>query len=79
MDRSDLTLAGATSVMVVNLPNIGLTPRQNGDPVAAAQGDFISVQFNAVQQAVDGATAALTAAGVDSSLVVHGLIHGLEI
>ena len=69
---SDLTLAGATSVMVVNLPNIGLTPRQNGDPVAAAQGDFISVQFNnAVQQAVDGATAALTAAGVDSNIVVH--------
>jgi phospholipase/lecithinase/hemolysin len=69
---SDLTLAGATSVMVVNLPNIGLTPRQNWDPVALAQGNFISVQFNnAVNSAVAGATASLSAAGVDSNIVVH--------
>ena len=42
---AQLALAGATSVLVINLPNIGYTPRQNGDPVAAAQGDFISQQF----------------------------------
>ena len=38
--------AGATSVLIMNLPNIGFTPRQNWDPVASAQGNFIS---NSVQ------------------------------
>ena len=38
--------AGATSVLIMNLPNIGFTPRQNWDPVASAQGNFISVQYN---------------------------------
>jgi outer membrane lipase/esterase len=38
--------AGATSVLIMNLPNIGYTPRQNHDPADAAGGDFISVQYN---------------------------------
>lgn len=45
--------AGATSVLIMNLPNIGFTPRQNWDPVASAQGNFISNQYNgALAQAV---------------------------
>jgi len=64
---SQLTLAGAESVMVVNLPNIGYTPRQNGDPVAAAQGDFISQQYNAALSAYVGGAAA----AVGGNIVIH--------
>lgn len=38
--------AGATSVLIMNLPNIGYTPKQNHSPADAAGGDFISVTFN---------------------------------
>lgn len=38
--------AGATSVLIMNLPNIGYTPRQNWDSVAAVQGSFISNMYN---------------------------------
>jgi len=57
--------AGATSVLIMNLPNIGFTPRQNIDPVAAAQGNFISVQYN---NALAGSVAAI-AGGRD--IVIH--------
>jgi len=39
--------AGASKVLVLNLPNVGLTPLQNSDPIAAGQGTFVSDSFNA--------------------------------
>jgi len=57
--------SGATSVLVMNLPNIGLTPRQNGDPAAAAGGNFISVQFNSAL------TAAIDAIADGRNIVIH--------
>ena len=49
--------AGATSVLIMNLPNIGFTPRQNHSQADAAGGDFISVQFN---NALAGSVAAIS-------------------
>lgn len=57
--------AGATSVLIMNLPNIGFTPRQNVDPVAAAQGNFISVQYN------DALTASVGAIAGGRDIVIH--------
>ena len=46
--------AGASSVLIMNLPNIGFTPRQNWDSVAATQGSFISNMYNTnLTQSVD--------------------------
>jgi phospholipase/lecithinase/hemolysin len=61
---AQLAAAGAESVLVINLPNIGYTPRQNGDPVAAAQGDFISVQYNNALSAYVGGAQAATGANI---------------
>lgn len=47
--------AGATSVLIMNLPNIGLTPRQNWDPIASAQGNFIANTYNGALTSAVGA------------------------
>ena len=39
--------AGARSVLVPNLPPLGLVPRNNGDPARAAAADAATAQFNA--------------------------------
>ena len=57
--------AGATSVLIMNLPNIGFTPRQNVDPVAAAQGNFISVQYN------DALSASVAAIAGGRDIAIH--------
>jgi outer membrane lipase/esterase len=77
--------AGATSVLVMNLPNIGFTPRQNGNPTAAAQGDFISVQYNnALAAYVGGITAGRDIVIHDAytwtgALVASGPSQGLNV
>ena len=57
--------AGATSVLIMNLPNIGLTPRQNVDSAAAAGGDLISTSFN------DALTASVNAIADGRDIVIH--------
>lgn len=42
---------GARDFLVLNLPDLGATPRFNGDPVAAAAGRFASGTFNAALEA----------------------------
>lgn len=51
----ELMNAGASSVLIMNLPNIGYTPRQNWDPAQAAGGDFISASYNTALSAAVGA------------------------
>ena len=39
--------AGAREFLVMNVPELGATPRYNGDPVQAAAANALTVQFNA--------------------------------
>ena len=57
--------AGATSVLIMNLPNIGLTPRQNVDSAAAAGGDLVSNSFN------NALTASVNAIADGRDIVIH--------
>jgi outer membrane lipase/esterase len=42
-----LEAAGAQDFLVLNLPDLGKTPRLNGDPISSAAGTGISAAFNA--------------------------------
>lgn len=47
--------AGATDIMVANLPALGLTPRLNGSPISVEAGNQASALFNSVlDQSLDG-------------------------
>lgn len=52
-------IMGATDIAVFDLPDLGATPRNNGTPEGAAQGQAVAQAFNAtLAQAVDGFAAA---------------------
>jgi phospholipase/lecithinase/hemolysin len=55
----DLQEAGARNFVVLNLPDLGKTPRLNGDPVSSAAGSGVAAAFNA---ALASGLAALDAA-----------------
>lgn len=61
----ELMNAGASSVLIMNLPNIGYTPRQNWDAAQAAGGDFISASYNTAL------TASVAAIAGDRDIVIH--------
>ena len=43
---TNLAVAGAEDILVMNLPNLGATPLNNSDPVASANAEAITVGFN---------------------------------
>jgi phospholipase/lecithinase/hemolysin len=74
--------AGAESVLVLNLPNVGLTPLQNGDPVSAGQGSYVSNTFNSYLSAymagVTGNVSVFDISGFTDDAVANPTSYGLS-
>ncbi|MEA2108071.1 MAG: SGNH/GDSL hydrolase family protein [Pseudomonadota bacterium] len=59
---TQLASAGAVTFMVVNLPDLGSTPKMNGDPALATQGVMLAGNFNsALETMLQGFEAAIPA------------------
>lgn len=68
-----LAAAGAETIVVMNMPNLGATPAMNGSAMTAAQGNALSVTFNtALAQALSlYATSGLNLVTID----VYGMMN----
>ena len=68
--------AGATDILVLNLPNLGATPRMNSTPASYAAGQYISYNYNnALASALSGfsATPSLNIYNLD----IYGFMQGI--
>lgn len=74
---SDLAAAGATTFLVPNLPNIGITPEaQAGGPAVVAGATFLSTTFNA--QLADALPGLATGLGVTIfELDIFGIVNDI--
>jgi outer membrane lipase/esterase len=68
--------AGAKTIIVSNLPNLGATPRFNGSPLSAQAGLLASATYNST---LDARTEALAAANPDVNLVQMDWFAALKV